>query len=193
MPVQVDSSRMQRRLRGLRRALPVMAAAGLVDAVKETSDHISNRVAAEWTDHNQVGFDLDNFLAIIRRSEPIEGGVGLLNTERMGDSERFERIRGVPGLWHQGTGNADRFGLFINQLSMFFDQVADLVTDRKRRWGNTEPQWYLIEYGTFGTAAYDPRPPKMTITTAALDMVPRVYSIVERAANRILRERGLLS
>jgi hypothetical protein len=195
MSVTVNSVKLQNRLRRLATTLPVAAAQATNLAAEETIDVISNAIRAEWADNNQVGFDLDNFINIISKRVPLQGGgIGILNTDEMGTADDFKNIYRIKGLWHYGTGSGERFGLFINQTSWIYDQVAEMIRKRKYFWGDREPQWYLIEYGTTGSpGVYDPRAPTMTITTAALDMVPRVYAIVENTVNRILQRNGVFS
>jgi hypothetical protein len=121
------------------------------------------------------------------------GGVGILNVTKMGTHQDLEKIRGIPGLWHQGTGQGEKFGLFVNQVGMFFDHVAELEAGRRQRWGDTEPQWWLIEYGTLGSGAYAPRGPKSTITNTALGATSRTYNLVSNVVTRMFKQRGIIA
>lgn len=194
MAVRADSTRLRRRLRGFLTTLPVAANAGLLAQATYARDRVKEAVRTQWADNTQVGFDLDNFLAIIDRIEAVDGGgLGLFNTERMGTADDFEKIRGHPRLWHQGKNQGERFGAFYNQLGMFFDQVEQLAQMRNLRWGETEPQWFLLEYGTLGSGAYAPQPPNPAIEGTLLRSVPRVFSVMEDTVTRMLRQRGIIA
>lgn len=193
MPVTVNSTRLQKRLRDAIRYIPVAAEVAIYAGAYKVLNEVAIAVQARWSGHEQIGFDIQNFLDIIVKIEEIpSGGIGILNVEKMGTAEDFERIRGPRRLWHQGTRNAERFGLFINQQGMFFDQVAELAELRNAYWGNREPQWWLLEYGTLGSGAYNPQPPNQAITETVLNSIPAVFSTIEDAATRMLRSRGVV-
>lgn len=195
MPVVVDSTRLQRRLSKLIRELPRIAAASVVAGAISMRTEIQKAVRTNWVRNNQVGFDISNFLSIIQEVESIPGGgVGILNVEKMGTGTDFEKIAHVRGLYHQKTRQGDKFGLFINQMGMFFNQVSELEQGRSDRWGRTEPQWWLIEHGTLGVpGAWSPRPPTNTISTTAIVAAPLVWREVETTVDRMFRDRGIIS
>lgn len=194
MPVTANSVRLRNRLDSLRRALPWAASVGLYAAARITVERLQDSIRASWTSNTQIGFDIDNFIRIITELEALpQGGIGLLNERKMGTAGDFEAILGIPGLWHQGTGNGERFGAFINQMGWLFDQVSELGQARSNIWGDTEPQWYLLEYGTMGSGAYAPQAPSLTITTTTINSIPLVWSTFESAAGRVLRERASFS
>lgn len=193
MRVTADASRLLTRLRKFSRELPIIADAALIAGAYSVLGSIRSNIRSSWVDHNQVGFDLENFLSIIDNVEAIDGGgVGILNVNRMGTHSDLEKIRGIPGLWHQGTGQGEKFGLFVNQTGMFFDHVTALEANRRQRWGNVEPQWWLIEHGTLGSGAYAPRGPKSTITNTVLGTTTRTYNLVSTVVTRMLKQHGII-
>lgn len=195
MAVIVNTTRLLARLNKFVILLPGVAALATITGATEMRKRVQEAVRNDWVNNNQVGFDIDHFLSIIQQVEAIPGGgLGILNVEKMGTAADLEKIAHVRGLYHQKTRQGDKFGLFIRQMGMFFDQVAELAANRQARWGDTEPQWWLIEHGTIGTpGAYAPRAPTNTISVTGILAQPMVFKEVTTAVDSMLKSRGIIS
>ena len=164
---RADASGLLRRLSTLRSAatmtpyaLSDVALATIRDVQRSAQTSLGGR-------SDQVGFDLGQFQANIAEPGPLTvtggfGRVGILDRERMGTLADFERIRGVKGLFHQGTGNVEIWRLVYETPSL----RAEVEAERRRVWGSKTPQWWLIEHGYAGSNAYPAVPPAGFIEAA---------------------------
>ena len=158
MPMTADASRLRQRIKQIRDAVEHLAPLKLHDVAQDAIAAVSQQALSDLAGReDQVGFDLAQFLRNISQSGPLvtEGSgratIGILDTTRMGTLIDFDRILGIPELWHQGTGKGDTFRRFVFENEARRDKVALL---RQAVWGDKTPQWYLLNYGYGGGDAY---------------------------------------
>ncbi len=192
LTAQFDATRFLNRLRTLTRELPKAAAAANAEVAHTTLTVVQNSAQAEWSNNNQVGFSVDNWIHLTEPPEALAGGrgIGILNVNKMGTAADFERIKYVPDLWHRGKGGKAAFERLVIQKPGASDRLAQ---SRDAIWGGKEPQWWLMNYGSQQVGTYDPRPGTYTIERAAFDMAGgEVRRIVESTVNSRLRAAGVL-
>jgi hypothetical protein len=157
MAVRADASKMKRKLRNL------IAATGSIDSVEmlEAADDVVDAIAVELRavdTSTQVGFDEQLFISNLRATirKDTTGAWTIDPWEAGGDQNDLDRIAGRGGpfdlggrasksLWHMGKKRTDAFFRLIYNNAQ---ARADLARLRQGVWGNTTPQWYLIEFGS---------------------------------------------
>jgi hypothetical protein len=128
-------------------------------ATQTIGDVRDNAVVRLGPREDQVGFNLNQFIANIAEPGPLEvsgarGTVGILDTERMGTEGDLDAISGDPKLWHFGSRNAVAFKLGVFDHPDVRDELARA---RQAVWGDKTPQWYLLENGTLGVPGAYPK------------------------------------
>ena len=135
----------------------------LVDVAQDVIEDVQRSAQSNLSGRTeQVGFDLDQFLTNISRPGPLlvpspgVGSVGILDYDLMGTADDFERIGGVPGLYHQHTG--DNRGVWRNIVYPDTELREEVARERQAVWGSKTPQWWLYENGFSGNGAYPTTP-----------------------------------
>jgi hypothetical protein len=173
--------------------LPTAVERGTFRAADGMSNQIQERVRSDWSnaESQQVGFNLFNFNRIIDKVHRTEDNSwSILSLPEMGTEEDFERIAGIPNLWHMGMRMGDSF----RRLVLSSPGVrASLAEERSAAWGDKEPQWWFLNYGNQGRAgAYPTHAGTYSIETVAFTSSQSVREIVERSVNEYLVQRGIL-
>lgn len=191
MPVTADSLRLRTRLTNYIRTLRPAAMQAIQHAAEDTARFVQDTTRTNWSgDNSQIGFDIDSFAASIRAAEPIPEGFGILNVNRMGTAADFEQIGRGSGLWHEGGKRGDAFRRFILERPGASEDLAQL---RKIVWGDTNPQWWFLEYGNESFAgAFPQRPGTFVIRESLLRSRGRVQRIISNIVNQRLRLAGVL-
>jgi hypothetical protein len=126
-------------------------------AAQDTINAVEQSALRKLSGRNdQVGFDLFQFIDNIQGIfDDGSGGVSILDTNRMGTVEDFEAIGDDKTLWHMGTGSGEKF-----RKSVFSKHSArsSLSARRQGVWGETTPQWLLMEFGSHSGGEYPPVP-----------------------------------
>lgn len=179
--------------------LPRAAAEAEYDLARNTINLIQENARQDWSNSDdQVGFDVGKWNILIDRPEVLpEGGVGILNVNRMGTAEDFEAIAQSPKeasrdtlLWHVGQRMGDSFRRLIIERPA---NLAALAEARQAIWGEKQPQWWFKNYGNFGyTGAYPTTMGTYTIETSAMAMSDDAERIVGQVVSNWLRSRGIL-
>lgn len=159
-------------------ALSEVAVDTIGDVTRSAVDHLAPR-------QDQVGFDLAQFIRNIQEPGPIEvlgasGNVGILDVNRMGTLEDFDRIAGTfPSLWHEGHGRAATFQQAVFDRPAVREAVA---TGREAVWNPTTPQWRLLNDGYSGSDAYPPVPASHFIESATIPIrvMGRMVSVMSK-------------
>jgi hypothetical protein len=192
LTAQISATRFLNRLRTLQRELPRAASAANVKLADTTLTVVKNAGIAEWSSRgDQVGFNADNWANLAGPVEIIHNhGLGILNVNRMGTADDFEKIKYVPQLWHRGRGGKASFDRLIMQKPGARERLAQ---ERDAYWSPKEPQWWLLNYGNQMQGSFNPVPGTYTIERAAFDMAgAETRRIVEDVVNSRLRAAGVL-
>lgn len=166
MAVRANASAVKTRIARLRAGLFSAAEEGTRKTAEETIDRVQDaaiiRVGAEA--QRQVGFDMVQFLDNVEGVTRIAPGIyAILDTEKMGTADDFEKIARVRDLWHFGRGQGAKFERLILSSAGWTFLVGGA---RKAIWGTKTPQWYLLENGT-STGDGTPVPPGNFIRSVA--------------------------
>jgi hypothetical protein len=200
MAVRVRTARLRSRLQRMARALPEAADSATWGLAHTTSYEVIQKAISDgWgTDDDQVGFDFQLWIDLARPVERVEeiDGYGILNVERMGTADDFERIYQSPRsvtrdemLWHTGRRMGDSFRRLIVERPA---NKAALAEARQAVWGDKAPQWWFKNYGNLFAGAYPMKPGTYSIEMAAFDVAGRMEIEVSRYVNAYLRREGLL-
>lgn len=199
MAVRVRTARLRSRLGRMARELPRAAA----QANFELAEYAARQVVAQaeadgWrSESDQVGFDFDKWVSNARIVETTgEGSLGILNVQRMGTAEDFEKIAQSPKsvtrdelLWHTGLRMGDSFRRLIIERPA--NRTA-LAQARQAVWGDTTPQWWFKNYGNLFAGAYPQSAGTYSIETAAFGVAGDVEQVISRYVNAYLKSVGLL-
>lgn len=195
MAVRANSARLRTRLENYQRFLHEAAVQGAAASGLATVDLVQGATESQWSgDTSQIGFDINSFSRSIQGVEHIPDGVGILNVQKMGTAEDFEKIGKGSGLWHEGTKRGDAFRQFILERPGNSDSLAEL---RKVVWGDTNPQWWFLEYGNGYAGAFPVRAGTLAITTALYDAGQGGYAgslfgrTMSDTVNEVLRRHGV--
>jgi hypothetical protein len=190
MPVTVNSTKLQTRLRAFITNLYPAVASGLAAAAYETIQVVDNATRSEWSgDNTQIGFDIDSFSASIQGVTATGDGFGILNVNQMGTAADFEQIGTDTGLWHEGGHRGDAFRRFVIERPGQPEALAQL---RKAIWGTTNPQWWFLEYGNEQfTGAFPVTRGSATINSALIDSAGNVQRVIEETVTSRLRAVGV--
>jgi len=157
-----------------------------LDTISDVRANAAGRLAGQ---EYQVGFDLAQFDTNISSpgkltvTRPGVGTIGILDVERMGTADDFERIAAEPGLFHQGT--EDRKGTWRNVVYPDPDLRAEVASERQAVWGDKTPQWIMLENGFTGNGAFPSTPPHHFIQDSVRPSV--ILARMRAAAARIFR------
>lgn len=157
-----NGSQLLARLRAIRESLELTPYA-LPDVAAEVIRDVQDSADANLSGQEyQVGFDLGQFKANIAQPGslvirgPGVGHIGILDTDRMGNADDFEKIAGEPGLFHQGTG--DRHLVWRNVVYPNRGLRDEVAAGRQKVWGSKTPQWLLLNDGFSGNGSFPPTP-----------------------------------
>lgn len=155
-----DASRLIGRLQAAIKAAEGSPAI-LPDIAFDTIADVQAEAATLAGQEYQVGFDLDQFQRNIASpgrlnvTAPGVGTIGILDVERMGTAEDFERIAHA-GLFHQGT--QDSAGVWRNIFYPDPELRQQVAEERQAVWGDKTPQWFLLNEGFQGSGAFPATP-----------------------------------
>lgn len=166
MPVRANASAVKNRIRKLITSLPDIADQATAETAEDTRLKVAQSAKASLADTEQVGFSLGQFLENIDGIfEAGNGSWAILDTEKMGTVDDFQKIAGVrfrntgdglTSLWHLGTRSGKKFRQLVFERAGTREALA---RSRQQVWGPKTPQWILLEYGSSGgidTAGADP-------------------------------------
>lgn len=199
MATRVRTARLRSRLRRMVEELPKAADSAAFTSAQIAIERAHQHAAdSGWAVNNeQVGFDFGLWMENTRNVEYVDEHWAIFNVRRMGTYEDFERIRqparsGISRedmLWHTGMRMNDSFRRLI------MDRPANrqaLAEARREVWGDTTPQWWLLNYGNQGTGAANPKDGSFSIEQGGWEVAVDMDDIVSRTVNAHLRREGLL-
>ena len=185
MAVSFDASNFKRRIVNLRNVwiktnVPgSIASLSAEDIATQIRNKYRNGALRKYQWETQVGITRESFITATAEIGKIgEAEYGALNLRAMGDERDIAKIKGVPELWHMGSGKkvptnskgvpfADGltgFEAFRSKILGNYNAKAYLFALRESYWGNKVPQWIYLEWGDTGGEGR----PEGTVTGPAL-------------------------